>query len=119
MRVAHSNTRLLSPPFFGGACVLPCCTGDGVVGLHPVLREGGFRPDRQRGHGGGGGYVSLTTMGWTPGVFRYQSCSGASRPGGSFGGTLRLVPGTLENPVGEAFEVEVARFGLDLPDFTF
>mmetsp|Transcript_65203 Transcript_65203/g.147063 ORF Transcript_65203/g.147063 Transcript_65203/m.147063 type:complete len:80 (-) Transcript_65203:21-260(-) len=63
MRVAHSNTRLLSPPFFGGACVLPCCTGDGVVGLHPVLREGGFRPDRQRGHGGGGGYVSLTTMG--------------------------------------------------------
>jgi uncharacterized protein affecting Mg2+/Co2+ transport len=89
---------------FGSLDVL----GDGVIGLFPVLREGGYRSDEQ-------GRVGE----WCEGCFAYQSCSGAMGPGGSFGGELTFVPGTMASPTGPPFEVRVAPFALDLPPFVF
>ena len=70
--------------------------GPGVVGKHPVLHEGrGFRDDDSPD---GSGRI-IREGPWHNGAFIYQSCSGRLEAGrGSFGGRLRFVPGTLEEP---------------------
>ena len=40
-------------------------------------------------------------------------------PPGSFGGRLTFVPGTLNEPTGDPFDVVVAPFALDTPEYTF
>lgn len=81
--------------------------GRGVIGMFPVLREGGFTE---------GGHSS-------DGVFEYQSCTGPMPEGGTFEGNLTFVadppaPGTWDPEtvalygVG-AFQVEVGAFVLD------
>jgi uncharacterized protein affecting Mg2+/Co2+ transport len=91
--------------------------GDGVVGAFPVLKEGSHRADQQATRAFSP--AALREGQWAPGGFVYQSCSGRSAPGGSFGGELTFVPGTLKVPTGEAFEVDVLPFALDVPDFLF
>jgi len=80
--------------------------GDGVVGRFPLLREGGWREDRQTDASGriGAGEEE-------EGLFIYQSMSGR---GGtiSFEGHIMFVPGSLRQPRGEEFAVAVARFPL-------
>eukprot|EP00957_Ditylum_brightwellii_P081639 6210295-Ditylum_brightwellii.AAC.1 len=87
--------------------------GDGVIGLYPLLREGGYRYDA------GNAAEDLGPSGPDmEGTFGYQSCSGPVR--GSFGGWLQFVPGSLNNPKGDEFNVRVAPFALNNePDFIF
>lgn len=73
--------------------------GNGVIGMYPVLREGGYT--------NGGEALSFD------GTFQYQSCSGSLPSGGSFEGHITFVPGTLRDPVGEPFEVKVNPFQLN------
>ena len=80
--------------------------GDGVVGCYPLLRDGGYRDDRQSQ------YSSAVRRGEEcEGTFIYQSMSGR---GGmrSFGGELSFAPGSLAEPTGAEFNVTVARFPL-------
>ncbi len=88
--------------------------GDGVVGCYPLLREGGYRDDRQSRSAmmNIGVPASAVREGdECEGTFVYQSMSGR---GGmrSFGGELTFVPGTYAEPTGEEFNVVVARFPL-------
>jgi len=94
--------------------------GAGVVGIFPLLREGGFREDNQvPGPGASPGLPRLASGTWRPGRFAYQSCSGRSAPGGSFGGELTLVPGSITESTGPPFDVVVGRFSLALPEYMF
>eukprot|EP00952_Eustigmatos_sp_NYUAD-ZCMA_P006848 29270-Eustigmatos_ZCMA.PRE.1 len=56
---------------------------------------------------------------WGP--FVYQSCSGrfTGERGGTFGGELIFVPGSLTRPEGSEFNVTVARFPLTRPAYIF
>jgi F-box protein 3 len=97
--------------------VLEHVRGDGVVGAFPLLREGAHRADQQvepqfRAS-------RLREGAWADGSYVYQSCSGQNLPGGSFGGELTFVPGSLKNPTGEPFDVVVQPFALDIPDTIF
>ncbi|XP_028757198.1 F-box protein SKIP16 [Neltuma alba] len=51
--------------------------------------------------------------------FVYQSCTPLPTPSGSIEGSFTFVPGSLANPEGSPFEVTVARFPLQLPDYVF
>ncbi|KAJ9178542.1 hypothetical protein P3X46_010420 [Hevea brasiliensis] len=51
--------------------------------------------------------------------FVYQSCTPLSTSSGSIEGSFTFVPGRLVDPKGAPFEVEVARFPLQLPDYIF
>jgi uncharacterized protein affecting Mg2+/Co2+ transport len=79
--------------------------GEGVIGMYPVLREDGYE---------NGGEFS-------PGVFQYQSCTGAMGSTGSFGGHIAFVPGRLQSPTtGEQFMAELKPFLLDdKPNFLY
>ena len=81
--------------------------GDGVVGRYPLLREGGFRDDAQTGHG----IDSVEAGAEVQGVFVYQSMSRAGQAV-AFEGQLDFVPGSLDTPEGEPFQVRVERFPL-------
>ena len=91
--------------------------GDGVIGYYPLLFEGGYRNDRQVGRG----IDSVEKGKRESGIFVYQSCSGAVRGGcGAFGGELRFVPGSLAEPEGVEFDVEVGTVPLfERPAFIF
>lgn len=93
--------------------------GEGVVGSFPLLREGGSWDHKQVSSSTHPRSLLRDPGGWRPGPFVYQSCSGRMAPGGSFGGELIFVPGSLLEPTGAPFEAAVARFALDLPDFFF
>jgi uncharacterized protein affecting Mg2+/Co2+ transport len=69
--------------------------GEGVIGMYPLLREGGYTDDGET----------------SPGIFQYQSCSGRMSHG-SFCGDIRFVPGSLNAPTGPPFDVEVRPFEL-------
>mmetsp|Transcript_33668 Transcript_33668/g.66535 ORF Transcript_33668/g.66535 Transcript_33668/m.66535 type:complete len:480 (+) Transcript_33668:107-1546(+) len=90
--------------------------GRGVVGQFPLLRDGGHRADVQNGHDIPD---ALVEGAWAAGAFVYQSCSGPTAPGAIFGGEFTFIPGTLRNPTGKPFDVEVAPFTLSIPDFIF
>jgi len=90
--------------------------GEGVVGLFPILSDGGWElnkeSDPHQQYGGRQGHME--------GAFRYQSCSGRSRAmRGSFGGELEFVPGTRRNPTGAPFMARLAPFRLTIPDFVY
>jgi len=85
--------------------------GDGVVGMYPILRDGGFRNDRQNRRAG---HVNVEPSDVDPGsdcegIFVYQSMSS---PSGTFEGELIFVPGSLRQPTGDEFVVRVASFPL-------
>eukprot|EP00747_Dinoflagellata_sp_TGD_P186141 gnl/TRDRNA2_/TRDRNA2_43032_c0_seq1.p1 gnl/TRDRNA2_/TRDRNA2_43032_c0~~gnl/TRDRNA2_/TRDRNA2_43032_c0_seq1.p1 ORF type:complete len:504 (+),score=68.14 gnl/TRDRNA2_/TRDRNA2_43032_c0_seq1:46-1512(+) len=90
--------------------------GEGVIGLFPILEEGGWRCNREsdprRQYNREPGFVSEP--------FCYQSCTG--RTGsmrGSFGGELLFVPGTLHKPTGEPFWARLETFRLVIPDYVY
>ncbi|XP_071691197.1 F-box protein SKIP16 [Rutidosis leptorrhynchoides] len=68
--------------------------GEAVIGLFPLLRPG----EKE---------------------FVYESCTSASASPGSIEGYFTFVPGRLADPKGSPFEVEVAQFPLQLPDYIF
>ena len=94
--------------------------GEGVIGMFPVLREGGYRADRVHRAGRVEGEE-------TSGRFVYQSCTGGNYTaegrntleGGSFGGHLTFVPGTIDDPEGAPFDVAVKAFRLVHPGYIF
>jgi len=87
--------------------------GDGVVGKYPLLKEGGWRDDQQKGPRG----VDDVEPGREcDGIFVYQSMSG---PSGTFEGELFFVPGSLHEPEGDEFAVTVAPFPLARSGFLF
>ncbi|KAH7572835.1 hypothetical protein JRO89_XS03G0021700 [Xanthoceras sorbifolium] len=51
--------------------------------------------------------------------FVYQSCTSLHAAAGSVKGSFTFVPGRLADPKGSQFEVEVAEFPLQLPDYIF
>ncbi|CAJ1388691.1 unnamed protein product [Effrenium voratum] len=89
--------------------------GDGVIGLFPILVEGGWLKNRESDpHGQYEGH------GRVDGLFRYQSCSGRNASmRGTFGGHLTFVPGTRKSPQGEAFQVRVEPMRLQVPTFMY
>ena len=76
--------------------------GEGVVGLHPLLYEGGkYRNDMFYGKGKMMKYEDC---------FRYSSYVNASSK--SFRGQLKFVPGSLKKPTGDPFFVDLAPFAI-------
>ncbi|XP_019168396.1 PREDICTED: F-box protein SKIP16 [Ipomoea nil] len=69
-------------------------SGEAVIGKFPLLRPGEEE-------------------------FVYESCTPLSSSSGSIEGSFTFVPGRLAEPKGSPFEVEVARFPLQLPDYVF
>ena len=90
--------------------------GDGVVGRYPLLREGGWREDEQRGRSFSPSNLSVGEE--MEGIFIYQSMSGRGN-NVSFGGELLLVPGDLRNPTGEEFALELPPFSLVVPEYIY
>lgn len=80
--------------------------GNGVVGLYPVLFEGGYRDDRQNMSG------QVRKGDNVNGLFQYQSCAGLTR--GTFKGSLKFVPGSIKEPKGEPLIVELGEFPIRL-----
>eukprot|EP00586_Coscinodiscus_wailesii_P023090 CAMPEP_0172506386 /NCGR_PEP_ID=MMETSP1066-20121228/194636_1 /TAXON_ID=671091 /ORGANISM="Coscinodiscus wailesii, Strain CCMP2513" /LENGTH=421 /DNA_ID=CAMNT_0013283401 /DNA_START=325 /DNA_END=1590 /DNA_ORIENTATION=+ len=70
--------------------------GQGVIGMHPILREGGYTEAGEDFEG----------------TFQYQSCTGNIKKG-SFGGHMKFVPETLKTLAGPSFDVELRPFVLD------
>ncbi|KAK8931148.1 F-box protein SKIP16 [Platanthera zijinensis] len=69
-------------------------SGEGVIGLHPHLK-----PNQKE--------------------FVYESCTPLPEASGSVEGSFTFVPGGLAYPEGPAFDVEVAPFLLEVPDYIF
>ena len=79
--------------------------GRGVIGMFPLLYEGGYVNNRGQS---------------SPGTFQYQSCSGPMDNGGSFSGFIEFVPGNIRQPAGVPFRAEVRPFELDnRPEFVY
>ena len=70
--------------------------GQGVIGMYPILEEGGYTDGGER----------------LDGTFQYQSCTGPMRKG-YFQGSLEFVPGSIDSPTGPPFQVELKPFLLD------
>ena len=80
--------------------------GDGVIGMVPILEDGGYREP------------GLGTGEFTSGWFTYQSCTGFMEEGGNFCGhiTFRTINASSQH----FFDVEVGKFKLDTkPDFLY
>jgi uncharacterized protein affecting Mg2+/Co2+ transport len=75
--------------------------GEGVIGMYPLLREGGYQFPG----------IGLDDGEDFDGTFSYTSCTRAMQ--GSFSGTIQFVPGSLRSPTGPAFAVELRPFALD------
>ncbi|XP_010485720.1 PREDICTED: F-box protein SKIP16-like [Camelina sativa] len=74
--------------------VIDKVNGEAVIGKYPLLQAGGEE-------------------------FVYESCSSFSTTAGSIEGSFTFVPGSLRDPKGSQFEVKVAEFPLELPDYIF
>lgn len=68
--------------------------GEAVIGMFPLLKPGEEE-------------------------FVYESCTPLSTSQGSIEGSFTFVPGRLREPEGGPFEVQVAQFPLQLPDYVF
>ncbi|KAJ4838468.1 hypothetical protein Tsubulata_034930 [Turnera subulata] len=68
--------------------------GEAVIGMFPLLQPG----EKE---------------------FVYESCTPLPTSSGSVEGSFTFVPGRLRDPKGGPFEVEVAQFPLQLPDYIF
>jgi len=80
--------------------------GDGLIGKYPLLSEGTYRDDS------GMSAAQIVVGAVEQGVFAYQSmvqsdCDGPMR------GFFTFVPGSIEEPTGVPFDVDVAPFPLD------
>ena len=80
--------------------------GDGVVGMYPLLKEGGY--DLYEGQTAATAQEAGTDC---EGKFSYQSATEASEDG-TLEGSLLFVPGSLASPTGKEFDVQVAPFRL-------
>ena len=87
--------------------------GEGLIGMYPLLREGGYRNDS-------GDSAAHVVAGINEeSVFSYQSmvednCSG------TMSGFFTFVPGSIVEPTGMPFDVQVASFPLDRnPEFIY
>nr|AJF20614.1 SKIP16 [Chrysanthemum indicum] len=74
--------------------VVGSVSSEAVIGLYPLLRPG----EKE---------------------FIYESCSNLPASSGSIEGSFTFLPGRLRDPKGSPFEVEVAKFPLQLPDYIF
>eukprot|EP00554_Chaetoceros_debilis_P010604 CAMPEP_0194108258 /NCGR_PEP_ID=MMETSP0150-20130528/8006_1 /TAXON_ID=122233 /ORGANISM="Chaetoceros debilis, Strain MM31A-1" /LENGTH=510 /DNA_ID=CAMNT_0038796923 /DNA_START=68 /DNA_END=1600 /DNA_ORIENTATION=- len=87
-------------------------SGEGVIGCFPVLYEGGYRDD-QTNHMG-----DVEEGARESGTFVYQSC--ARMKSGHFEGRIKFYPGSINDPSGEPFYVDVGRFDLNMdPDLCY
>ena len=75
--------------------------GDGVIGMYPILYEGGHWNDGVQQEG----------------IFSYQSMTQAEP--GTIEGFLQFVPGSSEDPSGEIFNVRVNPFPLTFDHFLY
>ena len=93
--------------------------GEGVIGLFPILADGGWiLNDESDPHGQY--QASPPASGLVAGEFRYQSCSGRNLSmRGSFGGELTFVPGTRKKPTGPPFQATLKPFALRVPEYIF
>mmetsp|Transcript_15789 Transcript_15789/g.28668 ORF Transcript_15789/g.28668 Transcript_15789/m.28668 type:complete len:377 (+) Transcript_15789:621-1751(+) len=85
--------------------------GEGVIGLYPLLREGGYT-----NYEGGGD--AQHQGGHCRGYFSYQSLTDSDLPG-FLEGSLQFRPGSLAEPSGEVFDVRVAPFPLKYSQFLY
>ncbi|VVA90158.1 unnamed protein product [Arabis nemorensis] len=74
--------------------VIDNVNGEAVIGKYPLLQAGEEE-------------------------FVYESCSNFPTTIGSIEGSFTFVPGSLKDPKGSQFEVNVAEFPLKLPDYIF
>ncbi|ESQ36310.1 hypothetical protein EUTSA_v10007687mg [Eutrema salsugineum] len=74
--------------------VIDTVNGEAVIGEYPLLQAGEEE-------------------------FVYESCSNFPTTTGAIEGCFTFVPGSLKDPKGSQFEVEVAEFPLKLPDYIF
>lgn len=82
-------------------------SGNGVIGKFPLLFDnGGFRDDQQTYHG------TIRRGMRCDGEFIYQSQTGNIGRYGSFGGELEFVPGSIEDPEGPPFRVQVGTMAM-------
>jgi len=83
--------------------------GEGVIGMYPLLFEGGFRNYTT------GEDHELEEGENTDGQFSYQSCTQAESPNhsGSIQGALQFRPGSRTEPSGDLFDVRVDPFPLN------
>jgi uncharacterized protein affecting Mg2+/Co2+ transport len=70
--------------------------GEGVIGMYPLLREGGYTEDGED----------------FDGILQYQSCTGGMSHG-SFRGHMQFIPGSRNAPTGPPFAVELKPFELN------
>lgn len=90
-------------------------TGEGVIGLFPILQDGGWICNRESDP-----HSQYDSEGFQEGEFRYQSCTGRfAGMRGSFGGSLSFVPGTIKRPTGRSFDVRLEPFRLYVPEYIF
>ena len=80
--------------------------GDGVVGMYPLLKEGGY--DLYEGRTAA---TAQEVESDCEGLFAYQSATQAAEDG-TLEGSLQFVPGSLARPTGKEFDVRVAPFPL-------
>ncbi len=80
--------------------------GEGVIGLYPLLMEGGYRNDQGRD----ASTVQKGSVVTSEKMFRYQSLSSTDFV--SFRGQIRFMPGSIKEPTGDPFYVDVGRFAL-------
>jgi len=82
--------------------------GEGVVGEFPLLRERGY--DNFFSDSGAAGAKLARSYQNSEGYFCYQSITDGKTV--MFAGEIEFVPGSLRDPQGEAFSVQVAAFPL-------
>ena len=82
-----------------------------MIGLYPLLREGGYT----NYEGGGDTQHQGEHCG---GCFSYQSLTDSDLPG-FLEGSLQFRPGSLAEPSGEVFDVRVAPFPLKYSQFLY
>eukprot|EP00571_Detonula_confervacea_P006525 CAMPEP_0172328778 /NCGR_PEP_ID=MMETSP1058-20130122/60530_1 /TAXON_ID=83371 /ORGANISM="Detonula confervacea, Strain CCMP 353" /LENGTH=845 /DNA_ID=CAMNT_0013045907 /DNA_START=39 /DNA_END=2575 /DNA_ORIENTATION=+ len=87
--------------------VLEEVRGEGVIGLYPLLHEGGYTK-----------YQGDDQLGHVRGVFSYQSCTQADMPG-FMEGHLQFRPGSLVEPSGQMFNARVAPFPLKFSQYLY
>ncbi len=85
--------------------------GNGVIGYYPLLSEGGY----VKYYSGDEGMVCLGDF---SGSFTYQSCTEADAFG-TIEGYLQFVPGNMFSPTGAVFDVRVAPFTLQFPQYLY
>lgn len=85
--------------------------GPGVIGRHPLLSEGKYRDDYTNDDG------EIEQGFDTEGEFQYQSMTDADSD--SFEGKLFMIPGSMKNPSGQGFYIDINRFSVKATSSSF